>query len=140
MTHIAPSGPIYQAGTLSGNPLAVAAGLAMLRHILQHPEIYEQLNAATGRLAACAPESVTVNRIGSMMTWFFTDQAVTDYDSAKTCDTSKFGKFFHAMLERGVYLACSQFEANFVSAAHTDDDLKATLGAAEQAFEIVKPA
>jgi glutamate-1-semialdehyde 2,1-aminomutase len=79
MTHIAPSGPIYQAGTLSGNPLAVAAGLAMLRHIQSHPDIHEKLNIATGRLAACAPENITVNRIGSMMTWFFTDRPVTDY-------------------------------------------------------------
>ncbi len=136
MTHIAPSGPIYQAGTLSGNPLAVAAGLAMLRHILQHPEIYDQLNAATGKLAACAPESVTVNRIGSMMTWFFTDQAVTDYDSAKTCDTSKFGKFFHAMLERGIYLPPSQFEALFVSTAHSEEDIARTVQAAKESFEI----
>ena len=73
MTYIAPSGPIYQAGTLSGNPLAVASGLAMLRHIQAHPEIYEQLNRSTARLATCGPENVTVNRIGSMMTWFFTD-------------------------------------------------------------------
>ncbi len=136
MSHIAPSGPIYQAGTLSGNPLAVGAGLAMLRHIQSHPEIYEQLNAATGRLAACAPESVTVNRIGSMMTWFFTDQPVTDWDSAKKCDTAKFGKFFHAMLERGVYLPPSQFEALFVSTAHSEADIERTVAAAKESFAI----
>jgi glutamate-1-semialdehyde 2,1-aminomutase len=136
MTHIAPSGPIYQAGTLSGNPLAVAAGLAMLRYIQQNPEIYDQLNAATGRLAACAPESVTVNRIGSMMTWFFTDQPVTDYDSAKTCNTARFGKFFHAMLERGVYLPPSQFEALFVSAAHGEAEIARTVEAARESFAI----
>jgi glutamate-1-semialdehyde 2,1-aminomutase len=136
MTHIAPSGPIYQAGTLSGNPLAVAAGLAMLRHIQSHPDLPEKLNIAAGRLAACAPENITVNRIGSMMTWFFTDRPVTDYDSAKTSDTGRFAKFFHAMLERGIYLPPSQFEALFVSTAHTEADLERTVEAARESFEI----
>jgi len=136
MTYIAPSGPIYQAGTLSGNPLAVASGLAMLRHIQAHPEIYEQLNRATARLATCGPENVTVNRIGSMMTWFFTDADVTDYDTAKLSDTTRFGKFFHAMLERGIYLPPSQFEALFVSTAHTEADIERTVEAARQSFEI----
>lgn len=136
MTYIAPSGPIYQAGTLSGNPLAVASGLAMLRHIQAHPEIYEQLNRATARLATCGPEQVTVNRIGSMMTWFFTGADVTDYDTAKLSDTIRFGKFFHAMLERGIYLPPSQFEALFVSTAHTEADIERTVDAARQSFEI----
>jgi glutamate-1-semialdehyde 2,1-aminomutase len=136
MTFIAPSGPIYQAGTLSGNPLAVAAGLAMLRHIQAHPEIYDQLNRSTGLLASCAPENLTVNRIGSMMTWFFTDSPVTDYDTAKLSDTGKFGKFFHAMLERGIYLPPSQYEALFVSAAHTEADIERTVQAARESFEI----
>jgi glutamate-1-semialdehyde 2,1-aminomutase len=136
MSFIAPSGPIYQAGTLSGNPLAVAAGLAMLRHIQAHPEIYDQLNRSTGILAACAPEAVTVNRIGSMMTWFFTDSAVTDYDSAKLSDTKRFGRFFHAMLERGIYLPPSQFEALFVSTAHSEEDIERTRQAAVDSFEI----
>lgn len=136
MTYIAPSGPIYQAGTLSGNPLAVASGLAMLRHIEAHPEIYEQLNRSTARLATCGPENVTVNRIGSMMTWFFTATDVTDYDSAKRSDTIRFGKFFHAMLERGIYLPPSQFEALFVSTAHTEADIERTVDAARQSFEI----
>ncbi len=136
MTYIAPSGPIYQAGTLSGNPLAVASGLAVLRHIQAHPEIYEQLNRATARLATCGPENVTVNRIGSMMTWFFTDADVTDYDTAKLSDTTRFGKFFHAMLERGIYLPPSQFEALFVSTAHTEADIERTVEAARQSFEI----
>jgi glutamate-1-semialdehyde 2,1-aminomutase len=136
MSYVAPSGPIYQAGTLSGNPLAVAAGLAMLRHIQTHPEIYEYLNEATGRLAACAPENVTVNRMGSMMTWFFTTSAVTDYDSAKTSDTARFGKFFHAMLERGVYLPPSQYEALFVSTAHSEADIDRTIEAAKESFAI----
>jgi len=136
MSFIAPSGPIYQAGTLSGNPLAVAAGLAMLRHIQAHPEIYDRLNRSTGALAACAPESMTVNRIGSMMTWFFCDAPVTGYESAKLSDTKKFAKFFHAMLERGIYLPPSQFEALFVSTAHTEADIERTREAAIESFRI----
>jgi glutamate-1-semialdehyde 2,1-aminomutase len=136
MTYVAPSGPVYQAGTLSGNPLAVSAGLAVLRHLQSHPEIYEQLNRATGQLAACAPEDVTVNRMGSMMTWFFTDQAVTDAASARLSDAKRFAKFFHAMLERGIYLPPSQYEALFVSAAHTEADIARTLDAARESFAI----
>jgi glutamate-1-semialdehyde 2,1-aminomutase len=136
MTFIAPSGPIYQAGTLSGNPLAVAAGLAMLRHIQANPCLYDQLNKCTSRLAACAPENITVNRIGSMMTWFFTSEQVTDFDSAKSSHTKQFAKFFHAMLERGIYLPPSQYEALFVSTAHTGPDIEQTLQAAKESFEI----
>ncbi len=136
MTHIAPSGPIYQAGTLSGNPLAVSAGLAMLRHIEVHPEIYDQLNKATGLLASCAPEALTVNRIGSMMTWFFSEAPVTDYETAKLSDTKAFGRFFHAMLDRGIYLPPSQFEALFVSTAHTESDIERTRQAARESFAI----
>ena len=134
MERVAPSGPIYQAGTLSGNPLAVAAGLAMLRHIQKHPAIYDRLNHAASQIAACAPENVTVNRVGSMLTWFFTSADVTDYESAKTSDTAKFGRFFHGMLERGIYLPPSQFEAMFVSAAHTDEDIARTVEAATASF------
>jgi glutamate-1-semialdehyde 2,1-aminomutase len=108
----------------------------MLRHIQAHPEIYGQLNRSTARLATCGPENVTVNRIGSMMTWFFTDTDVTDYASAKLSDTVRFGKFFHAMLERGIYLPPSQFEALFVSTAHTEADIERTVDAARQSFEI----
>jgi glutamate-1-semialdehyde 2,1-aminomutase len=136
MTYIAPSGPIYQAGTLSGNPLAVAAGLGMLRHIQAHPGMYEELNRAAGRLAACAPEEISVNRVGSMMTWFFTDAPVTDYASAKLCDTKRFAKFFHAMLDRGIYLPPSQFEAFFISTAHSEPDIQRTVDAARESFEI----
>jgi glutamate-1-semialdehyde 2,1-aminomutase len=136
MSQVAPSGPIYQAGTLSGNPLAVSAGLATIRHLKQHPEIYDRLNRLTGSLAACAPENVTVNRVGSMMTWFFTDQPVTDSDSAKASDTNCFKRFFHAMLERGIYLPPSQYEAMFVSAAHTDADISRTIEAARDSFVI----
>ena len=130
MSMVAPSGPIYQAGTLSGNPLAVAAGLAMLRHLKAHPEIYTRLEAHGAKLAAAAPEGITVNRVGSMFTFFFTPGPVTDWESAKACDTARFGRFFRGMLERGVYLAPSQFEAAFVSAAHTDEDIAKTIAAA----------
>jgi glutamate-1-semialdehyde 2,1-aminomutase len=130
MSQVAPAGPIYQAGTLSGNPVAVAAGLATVRHLKARPEIYEQLEARTARLTADALPGITVNRVGSMFTFFFTEQPVTDWDSAKRCDTAAFGRFFHAMLERGVYLAPSQFEAGFVSSAHSEVDIDATVSAA----------
>ena len=129
MSKVAPAGPVYQAGTLSGNPLAVAAGLAMLRHLEAHPEIYDQLETRAARLCAAAPAGVTVNRVGSMFTFFFTDGPVTDWESAKRCDTSRFGDFFRHMLDRGVYLAPSQFEAAFLSAAHTDADIEKTIAA-----------
>ena len=134
MSQVAPAGPIYQAGTLSGNPLAVAAGLAMLRHLKAHPEIYQQLESRGARLCAAAPPGITVNRVGSMFTFFFTDQPVTDYESAKRSDTARFGTFFRAMLERGIYLPPSQFEAAFVSAAHSEEDIAKTAAAARDAF------
>jgi glutamate-1-semialdehyde 2,1-aminomutase len=133
MSKVAPAGPVYQAGTLSGNPLAVAAGLAMLRHLKAHPEVYGQLEARAATLCTSAPAGVTVNRVGSMFTFFFTGQPVTDWESAKRCDTARFGQFFHGMLERGVYLAPSQFEAAFVSTAHTEEDIRQTIVAASQA-------
>ncbi len=136
MEHVAPSGPIYQAGTLSGNPLAVSAGLAMLRYIQGHPEIYGQFDSMTAALAGAAPKGVTVNRVGSMMTWFFTPAPVTDYDTAKHSETGRFKRFFHAMIERGIYLPPSQFEALFVSAAHSDEDIARTVTAARESFEI----
>jgi len=136
MAHVAPSGPIYQAGTLSGNPLAVSAGLAMLRYIQTHPAIYQQFDKATAALAASAPKGVTVNRVGSMMTWFFTPAPVTDYDTAKHSETSRFKRFFHAMIERGIYLPPSQFEALFVSTEHSVADLATTVEAARESFDI----
>ncbi len=106
MRKIAPLGPVYQAGTLSGTLLAVAAGLAMLRHLITHPEVYDTLEARAAQLTAWTPPGVTVNRVGSMFTFFFTHgstpNAVTDWESAKKCDTAQFGKFFHFLLERGV--------------------------------------
>jgi len=137
MAKIAPLGPVYQAGTLSGNPLAVAAGLAVLRYLIAHPEIYKTLEARAAQLTAWTPPGVTVNRVGSMFTYFFTDGPVTGWDSAKKCDTARFGKFFHFMLERGVYLAPSQFEAGFVSAAHSEADIAATVAAAQEFFKTV---
>ncbi|MBZ5727248.1 MAG: glutamate-1-semialdehyde 2,1-aminomutase [Acidobacteriia bacterium] len=134
MSRVAPAGPVYQAGTLSGNPLAVAAGLAMLRHLRAHPEIYQRLEERAATLCAAAPEGITVNRVGSMFTFFFTDRPVTDWESAKRSDTARFGRFFRAMLERGVYLAPSQFEAAFLSAAHTAEDIHRTVAAARKAF------
>jgi len=134
MSQVAPAGPIYQAGTLSGNPLAVAAGLAMLRHLKAHPEVYSQLESRAAALCAAAPAGVIVNRVGSMFTFFFTDQPVTDYESAKRSDTARFARFFRAMLDRGIYLAPSQFEAAFVSAAHTEEDVAKTIAAAREAF------
>jgi glutamate-1-semialdehyde 2,1-aminomutase len=134
MSKVAPMGPIYQAGTLSGNPLAVTAGLAMVRHLRSHPEIYSQLEQRTAGLCADPAPGITVNRIGSIFTFFFTDQAVTDWNSATKCDRAAFAKFFHFMLERGVYLAPSQFEAGFVSSAHTEDDIRTTRQAAAEFF------
>ena len=134
MKKIAPVGPVYQAGTLSGNPLAVSAGLAMLRHLVAHPEIYATLEARAAQLTALTAPGVTINRVGSMFTFFFTPEPVTDWESAKRSDTACFGKFFHFMLERGVYLAPSQFEAGFVSAVHTEDDIRHTAEAAREFF------
>jgi len=134
MTRVAPQGPIYQAGTLSGNPLAVAAGLAMLRHLKDHPEVYATLEARTARLTSNPPAGVTVNRVGSMFTFFFTPGPVTDYETARGSDLGRFRAFFRSMLERGVYLAPSQFEAGFVSVAHTEADIDKTIAAAREFF------
>jgi glutamate-1-semialdehyde 2,1-aminomutase len=135
MSKVAPAGPVYQAGTLSGNPLAVAAGLAMLRHLKAHPEIYTQLETRAAALCAAVPAGVTVNRVGSMFTFFFSGGPVTDWESAKRSDTARFGRFFRAMLDRGIYLAPSQFEAAFLSAAHTDEDIARTVSAAREAWQ-----
>jgi len=134
MHKVAPLGPVYQAGTLSGNPLAVTAGLAMLRELIANPGIYETLEARAAQLTAWVPPGVTINRVGSMFTFFFTENPVTDWDSAKAADTARFGKFFHHLLEHGVYIAPSQFEAGFVSAAHSEADIQATVDAAKAFF------
>jgi glutamate-1-semialdehyde 2,1-aminomutase len=129
MSMVAPAGPVYQAGTLSGNPLAVAAGLAMLRHLKAHPEIYARLERHSCTLAAAAPAGITVNRVGSMITFFFTNQRVTDWESAEAADRARFGEFFRRMLDCGICLPPSQFEAAFISAAHTDQDIARTAAA-----------
>ncbi len=134
MRQIAPVGKVYQAGTLSGNPVAVSAGVAMLRYLIAHPEVYGVVEERTARLCAAAPAGVTVNRVGSMFTWFFTPSPVTDYETAKRSATDRFRAFFHWMLERGVYLAPSQFEAGFVSAAHSEQDIERTIDAAAGFF------
>ena len=144
MKMVAPSGPMYQAGTLSGNPLAMTAGIYTLNE-LKKPGVWDKLEANCVRLekglaAAAKKTGVTVqwNRVGSMFTTFFTDKPVRNWTSAKACDTKKFGAFFTAMLERGVYLAPSQFEAGFMSLAHSEADIDATVVAAEAAFALVK--
>jgi glutamate-1-semialdehyde 2,1-aminomutase len=134
MKRVAPVGNVYQAGTLSGNPLAVAAGLAMVRHLKSHPEVYTQIDRAAAKICAAVPERFTVNRVGSMFTAFFTEAPVTDWDTAKTADTAKFKQFFHHLLDRGVYFAPSQFEAGFVSAAHDDEAIEATASAIREWF------
>lgn len=141
MNMLAPVGPVYQAGTLSGNPLAVTAGLATLR-LLKDESIYSQVEKTTktlvdGLLEAAKEEgiSVTANRAGSMFTLFFTDKEVTDWESAKSSDTAKFAKFFHKMLAEGVYLPPSQFEAGFLGIAHTEKIIEQTLTAARKAFK-----
>jgi glutamate-1-semialdehyde 2,1-aminomutase len=139
MDRVAPAGPIYQAGTLSGNPMAMAAGFATLR--LMTPAAYEKLERTSARLAdglaraaADAKVPVQVNRVGSMLTVFFSERPVFDAASARAASTKRFGAFFHALLENGVYFPPSQFEAAFLSTAHTDDDVEATLRAAAAAF------
>lgn len=129
MSCIAPAGGVYQAGTLSGNPLAVSAGIAMLRHLAGHPEVYSQLEANAARLCAAAPPGTTVNRAGSMFTFFFCDGPVESWDDAAKADTTRFAAFFHHLLERGVYFPPSQFEAAFLSAAHDSAAIEATVSA-----------
>jgi len=141
MQFAAPVGPVYQAGTLSGNPVAVAAGIESLRMLSEQPSIYKELEEKSALLAdglseAAAEHSVpiTLNRVGSMMTVFFTDKEVFDYQTAKTSNTKRYAAFFWAMLERGFYLPPSQFEAMFVSAAHTKEDILAAVDAARESF------
>jgi glutamate-1-semialdehyde 2,1-aminomutase len=134
MSKVAPTGPIYQAGTLSGNPLAVSAGIAMLTYLKNNPQVYELIEKKTAALCAENFKGVTINRVGSMFTYFFTGSPVTDWDSAKKADTNQFKRFFHHMLENGVYLAPSQFEAGFLSYAHSDEDVRQTVGIAREFF------
>jgi glutamate-1-semialdehyde 2,1-aminomutase len=126
MSCVAPSGPVYQAGTLSGNPLAVTAGIAMLRYLEDHPETYDILEKNGADLAAQVPAGMTVNRVGSMVTFFFNEGPVRDYEDAKRSDTAKFAKLFHYLLEKGIYFPPSQYEALFISAVHTPAEIAQT--------------
>jgi glutamate-1-semialdehyde 2,1-aminomutase len=143
MDLLAPLGPVYQAGTLSGNPLAMAAGLATLSYLQEQAgEVYPQLEAtakvvAEGVAAEAAKAGVplTTNRVGSMWTWFFTANEVTNYTQAATSDTSAFGRFHNAMLDRGIWLPPSQFEAAFLSTAHGSAEIETTIDAAHEAFK-----
>ena len=143
MRNLAPTGSIYQAGTLSGNPLAMTAGLLTLRR-LRSESVYERLEQRSARLcdglsnaAADAGFKTTTNRVGSMWTTFFTDEPVTNWTTANKSNRELYGRFFHAMLEEGVYLAASQFEAGFVSMAHTDAIIEQTIEASKQAFQVL---
>jgi glutamate-1-semialdehyde 2,1-aminomutase len=145
MDMIAPVGPVYQAGTLSGNPLAMAAGIATLCQLkANRGQFYRQLDEMAGKLVAgvlqAAKEAgvaMTANRVGSMFTFFFADRKVKDWESAATCDTAKFGRFHGAMMDAGVWLPPSQFEAAFLSVAHTDGDIDDTIAAAREALALV---
>jgi glutamate-1-semialdehyde 2,1-aminomutase len=144
MDLIAPLGPVYQAGTLSGNPLAMAAGYATLKYLRDHKDIYSKLDQLAGKLVAgiaAAAEDAGVsmchNRVGSMFTWFFAPGPITDWTSAAKCDTEAFGRFFRAMLDNGIYLPPSQFETAFLGAAHTEQDVRQSIAAAKNAFATV---
>ena len=141
MESVAPLGPVYQAGTLSGNPLAVAGGLAMLKTLRDSPEIYERLEALGGRLqegvlgaAKSAGVAMSSNRVGSMLTFFFNSGEVRDWDTSSASDTARFGEYFRLMLERGVYLPCSQFEAAFLCSPMTENDIDSTIAAAAESL------
>jgi len=139
MNYVSPQGPVYQAGTLSGNPIAMHSGYATLNYLKSHPEIYDRIDQNTERMADGINEILIeagilhkIGRVGSMFTVFFTDQAVRDYAGAKACDTELFGQFFKEMLKRGIYLPPSQFEALFVSAAIGDSEIDKVLSATRE--------
>ena len=146
MDEMLPVGKVFQAGTLSGNPIATAAGIATLG-VLRHENPYERLEQLSSRLEAGLDEAATdadiphtVTRVGSMMTLFFHPHPVTDWESASRCDTEAFARYFRGMIARGVYLPCSQYEALFVSAAHEDADIEATIAAAREALRSREPS
>ena len=138
MRMVSPDGPVYQAGTLSGNPIATAAGLETLRILRDNKDIYDRLETKTKRIAdsvrKCGAGRVSVNQIGSLMSIFFTPDAVEDYDSAVKSDTKKYAEYFGHMLDNGIYIAPSQFEAMFVSDAHTNEDINRTIEVIEEFF------
>ncbi|MGF7214003.1 glutamate-1-semialdehyde 2,1-aminomutase [Spirosoma lacussanchae] len=143
MDMVSPAGPVYQAGTLSGNPIAMSAGLAMLRHLNDNPGVYSRLEEIGAKLHTGFSNSLTrlglpftINQIGSMFTLFMTERSVSNFADAKTCDLPLFGRYFHAMLERGVYLAPSQFESLFVSVALTDELIDQVIQANEESLTV----
>lgn len=142
MEFVSPAGPVYQAGTLSGNPIAMSAGLAMLKYLNAHPEAYVQINQTGSTIVEGIKASLkklglnyTVNHLGSMYSLFFTDKPVTDFESAKTSQVELFGKYFRAMLDRGIYLAPSQFESLFISTAIGDKEVELILKANEESLK-----
>jgi glutamate-1-semialdehyde 2,1-aminomutase len=142
MSCVSPAGPVYQAGTLSGNPLAMAAGMALLTHLKNNPQVYANINETGKTLAAGLLQQAAhhyipaqVNQVGSMFTLFFTKEKVSDYETAKKSDTALFGKYFNAMLEQGVYLAPSQFEAMFISNSIGKEEIDKILIASDLAFK-----
>lgn len=144
MNWVSPLGPVYQAGTLSGNPIAMAAGYTMLTYLNEHPEVYSKLELSGHKLVNGFRNSMsklglnyTINHIGSMYTLFFTEQAVTDFPSAKTSNLPLFGKYFHAMLDRGIYMGPSQFESMFLSTALEDSHIDRIIQANEEALKEV---
>ncbi|QDK80043.1 glutamate-1-semialdehyde-2,1-aminomutase [Spirosoma sp. KCTC 42546] len=141
MNMVSPAGPVYQAGTLSGNPIAMSAGLAMLHHLNEHPEVYTHLEEIGEKLTSGFKASLlkiglnyTINHLGSMFTLFMTEQPVSNFTDAKTCDIPLFGRYFHAMLKRGVYLAPSQFESLFLSVALTDELVEQVIQANDESL------
>jgi glutamate-1-semialdehyde 2,1-aminomutase len=145
MDMVSPVGPVYQAGTLSGNPLAMAAGLATVCHLRDNREVYGRMERLAATLVQMVSEAareagvaVTANRVASMFTWFFTASPVTDWPSAARSNTEAFGRFHRGMIEAGVYLPPSQFEAAFLGAAHSDRDVSETVAAAREAFAAVQ--
>lgn len=144
MQMVAPAGPMYQAGTLSGNPLAMTAGLETLRILTEDPDLYVKLDQRAGALVEGIQKNLdefglpyVSNRVGSMFTLFFTDRPVVNWDDAKTCDTGIYGSYFSEMLQRGIYLAPSQFEAAFLSVMHSDDDIARTIEANHQSLQAI---
>ena len=143
MNHVAPLGPVYQAGTLSGNPLAMRAGIAALKQLTK-PGFYEGMTQLTERLVhglrsgiAAAGLVAQVNAVGALSTIFFTPEPVKNYADAKRSDTKRYAQFFREMLDRGIFLAPSQFEATFVSAAHTAADIERTIAAAQESLQVI---
>jgi glutamate-1-semialdehyde 2,1-aminomutase len=133
MDRLAPSGPVYQAGTLSGNPLATAAGLSVLRR-LRDPDVYAELERRGARLEAGLARHGTVQRVGAMLTLFNSTGPVRDFDDAQACDVARYGGLFRHLLERGVYVAPSQFEAMFLSLVHGDEEIDRTIEEADGYF------